>query len=128
MLCAEDRQGDGETQIAQGYDLVQAAGPCDIGLRSPQRDEEKQDAGDAHRNCRARDLKKYGENGCVHADAERKFACSIWGTFSRSIRLRIVQRRVREDIFLRSWTDARPKRGLGYFLVQLFAIRSSFQF
>jgi len=59
------RQGDGETQIAQGYDLVQAAGPRDIALRSPQRNKEKQDAGAARRNHRARDLKKCGENGCV---------------------------------------------------------------
>jgi hypothetical protein len=63
MLRAEDRQGDGETQIAQDYDLVQAAGPRDTGLRSPQRNKEKQDAGAAHRNHRARDLKKCGENG-----------------------------------------------------------------
>jgi hypothetical protein len=41
MLRAEDRQGDGETQIAQGYDLVQAAGPRDIGLRSPQSKKEE---------------------------------------------------------------------------------------
>jgi hypothetical protein len=53
----------------QGYDLAQAAGPRDIGLRSPQRNKEKQDAGAEHRNPRARDLKKCGENGCVHVDA-----------------------------------------------------------
>jgi hypothetical protein len=41
MLRAEDRQGDGETQIAQDYDLVQAAGPREIGLRSPQGNKEK---------------------------------------------------------------------------------------
>jgi hypothetical protein len=41
MLGAEDRQWDGETQIAQDYDLVQAAGPRDIGLRCPQRNKEK---------------------------------------------------------------------------------------
>src|SRR5229473_2655844 len=58
MLRAEHRQGDGETQFAQGYDLVQAAGP-------------------AHRNDAARDLKKCGENDCVHVDAWRKPASSI---------------------------------------------------
>jgi hypothetical protein len=53
---------DGETQIAQGYDLVEAAGPRDIGLRSPQGNQEKQDAGAAHRDHGARELKKCGEN------------------------------------------------------------------
>jgi hypothetical protein len=77
MLRAKDRQWEGETQIAQGHDLVQAASPRDIGFRSPQRNKEKQDAGTAHRNRRARDLKKCGENGCVHVDAKRKRACSI---------------------------------------------------
>src|SRR6266436_3659041 len=71
------RQGDGETQIAQGYDLVQPAGSGDIALRSPQRNQEKYDACTAHRNRRARDLKKSGENGCVHVDAKRKLACSL---------------------------------------------------
>jgi hypothetical protein len=41
MLRTEDRQWDGETQIAQDYDFVQAAGPRDTGLRSPQRNKEK---------------------------------------------------------------------------------------
>jgi hypothetical protein len=70
MLRAEDRQGDGEAQIAQGYDLVQAPGPRDIGLRSPQRNQENQDAGAAHRDRRARGLKKYRENGCVHVECQ----------------------------------------------------------
>ena len=83
MQGAEDRQGGGETQIAQGYDLVEAAGLRDIGLRGPQRNQEKQDAGAAHRNHRARDLKKCGENGCVHVDARRKLACSIREALSR---------------------------------------------
>jgi len=79
MLRAEDGQGDGETQIAQGYDFVQTAGPGDIGLGGPQRNEEKQDAGAAHRNRRARDLKKCGENGCVHLDAKRSSGVLSWG-------------------------------------------------
>src|ERR1700723_2534898 len=68
---AEYRQWDGETQIAQGYDLVQAAGPCDISLRSPQRNHENQDAGAAHRNHRGRGPKKRGLSGCVHVGAKR---------------------------------------------------------
>jgi hypothetical protein len=81
MQGAEDRQGGGETQIAQGYDLVEAASPRDIGLRSPECNQEEQDAGAAHRNHRVRDLKKCGENGCVHVgvDAKRKFACLFLG-------------------------------------------------
>jgi hypothetical protein len=71
MQGAEDRQGGGETQIAQGCDLVQAAGLRDIGLCRPQRYEEKQDAGAAHRNHCAGDLKKCAENICVHVDAKR---------------------------------------------------------
>jgi hypothetical protein len=69
MQGTKDCHGDGKTQISQGYDLVQAAGLREISLRSPQRNQEKQDAGAAHRNHRARDLKKCGENSCVHVDA-----------------------------------------------------------
>jgi len=75
MLRGEDRQRDAETQIAQSYDLVQAAGPRDIGPGSPQPNNEKQDAGAAHPNHRARDLKKRGEKGWVHVDAWRRLAC-----------------------------------------------------
>jgi DNA mismatch repair protein MutH len=42
-------------------------------------------------------------------DAKRKLACSIWGTLSGSKHLQIVQRRVGEDIFLRSWTSKSHK-------------------
>src|SRR5262249_43321411 len=66
MQCAEDRQGESETQIAQGHDLIQAASLGDLGFRSPYSDEEKRDAGGAHPCCRAREFKKYGENGWVH--------------------------------------------------------------
>ena len=68
MLRAEDRQGDGETQIAQGYELVQAGSPGDIGPGGPQRNKEKQDAGAAHRNRRPRDLKECGQDDGVHVD------------------------------------------------------------
>lgn len=60
---AEDRQGEGETQIAQGHDLVEAAGLPDIGLRSPRGNHEKHDAGAAHRDYGARDLEKGCKNG-----------------------------------------------------------------
>jgi hypothetical protein len=78
MQGAEDRQGHSETQIAQGYNLVQAAGPCNIVLPSPQCNQEKQKAGAAHRNHRARDLKKCGEKGWVHVDAKRKSRALSW--------------------------------------------------
>jgi hypothetical protein len=77
MQCAEDRQGRGETQIAQGYDLLQAASPRNIGLRSPDRNQNNHDAGGAHQGHRARDHKKCRENCYVHVDAEPKFRCSI---------------------------------------------------
>jgi hypothetical protein len=83
MVRAEDRQGNGETQIAQDYDLVQASGTQDIGPRSPQRNQEKQDPGTAHRNRDVRDLQKCGENGYVHVNAKRKPASSIWSTPSQ---------------------------------------------
>jgi hypothetical protein len=47
-----------ETQIAQGYDLVQAAASRDIGPCSPQRNKENWDAGAAHRNHRAKRSQK----------------------------------------------------------------------
>lgn len=78
MQGAEDRQGGGKTQIAQGYDLVQAAGPLDIGPGSPQSNQEKQNGCTAHRDCGARELQKYGENGCVHVDAKRKSRALSW--------------------------------------------------
>jgi hypothetical protein len=65
MLCAEDRQGQGETQIAQDDDLVEAVGLREIGLRRPQRNQEKQEAGAAHRDRGARELEKY-EIGRAH--------------------------------------------------------------
>jgi hypothetical protein len=109
MQGAEDRQGRGETQIAQGDDIVQAVGLRDIGLCSPKRNKEEEDTGAAHRNHRARDLKKCGENGYVHVDGKIRLASSSWGTFSRSTQRQTVQRRVGEHIFLRSSTDARPE-------------------
>jgi hypothetical protein len=72
MQGAENRQRGGETQIAQGYNLVQAARPRDIGFRSPQGNQEKQDSGAAHRNHSSRNLKKCGENGYVHVDVDAK--------------------------------------------------------
>jgi hypothetical protein len=36
MFCAEDRQRDGEAQVGQGYDLVDAASPGNIVLRRQQ--------------------------------------------------------------------------------------------
>ena len=81
MQGAEDRQGNGETQIAQGYDLVEAAGPRDIALRSPQRNQEKQEAGAAHRNRCARDLEKCGENGESACECQRKLGALIRGNF-----------------------------------------------
>jgi hypothetical protein len=92
MQGAENCQGDGETQIAQGYDLVEAAGPREIGLGSPQGNQEKQDSGAAHRDRGAGNLKKRGEDDWVHVDGKSQVACYISGACSGSIRLQIVQR------------------------------------
>jgi hypothetical protein len=62
MLGAEDRQGCGETQIAQGQDLAEAVGLRDILPRSPRGNQEKPKACAAHRDYRARDPKNCGEN------------------------------------------------------------------
>src|SRR5262249_29014629 len=66
MECAEDRQRDRETQIGHGHDLIQAASRGDLLFRSKRPDQEKRDAGSAHRCCRAIEYKKCGENGWVH--------------------------------------------------------------
>jgi len=81
MQGAEDRQGDGETQIAQGYDLVEAASARDIGLGSPKGNQENQDAGAAHRERGSVQRKKCSEKGCVHVYAERKLACASGARF-----------------------------------------------
>ena len=77
VLRAEDRQGQGETQIAQGDDFVEAAGLRDIGLRSPQCDREKQDGGGAHGGRRGREIKKREENDWVHGDVMHMIAPQI---------------------------------------------------
>jgi hypothetical protein len=48
MQRAKDRERNRKTQIAQGYDLVEAVSPRDIGPRSQKRNQEKQDASRAH--------------------------------------------------------------------------------
>ena len=45
MQGAEDSQGNGDTQVAQSYDFVQAASSRRFGPGSPQRNQEKQDVG-----------------------------------------------------------------------------------
>ena len=98
MQGAERSQGDGETQIAQGYKLVQAASLRDIGSGSPQRNHENYDAGTTHRNYRAVDPPKCIES-YMHLDFKRELACSFWDTLPRSITLQTVQRRGGEHAF-----------------------------
>src|SRR5271163_2155940 len=83
MFCAEDRQWDGETQVAQGHDFIQATSASDIGLRGPQRNQEKYDAGAAHPNRLSRDLLKCGEQGCVHVDAKHNLTLFYLRAFPR---------------------------------------------
>src|SRR5580700_10978206 len=98
MQGAERRQGDGETQIAQGYKLVQAAGLRDIVSGSPQSNHENYDPGTTHRNYRAVDPPKCRES-YMHLDFKRELACSFWDTLPRSITLQTVQRRGGEHAF-----------------------------
>ena len=78
MKRAKDRERNRETQIAQGDDLVQAAGPREVGPHGPQANHKKHDAGAAHRDPRTRDLRKYGENSSVHIDTKQP-ACFTEG-------------------------------------------------
>ena len=45
MLCGEGRQRQGEAQVGQGYDLVEATSLRDIGFRGPQANQEQREAG-----------------------------------------------------------------------------------
>jgi hypothetical protein len=69
MQGPEDRQRGGKTQVAQGYDLVEAAALRNFGLRSPRGNQEKQDAGGAHRNHRTRHHEKSDQDCYVHVNA-----------------------------------------------------------
>jgi hypothetical protein len=102
MQGSKHRQGDGETQIAQSYELVQAVGLREIGPGAPQRNEENKDASSAHRNYRAVDPKNCRDNSRLQVGVKRKHASSIWGTLLRSIRLQTIQRRVGEHAFYES--------------------------
>ncbi len=49
MFCAERRQRDGEAQVGQGYDLVDATSLGDITFRGKQADHEQRQNGGGHR-------------------------------------------------------------------------------
>ena len=71
MECAEDSERNGETKIGRGDEFVEAVGAGDVCLGGPQGDEEKQDAGAAHGNYRARSSEEEYEKDAVHVGAGR---------------------------------------------------------
>jgi len=66
MFRAENRQRDGETQIAQGGDLVQAVGLGDVIFGGQYADEKKNDSGRTHGDGGAGDFEECEENCLVH--------------------------------------------------------------
>src|SRR6266403_5047631 len=70
MFCAEGRQRDGEAQVGQGCDLVEATSLGDIVFRGQQANHEQRQDGGGHREGSAREFKKCGENSCLHGPPE----------------------------------------------------------
>src|SRR6516162_1464284 len=70
MLRTEHRQGDGKTQIAQGHDLVEAAGARQFVLCGQQSEGEDHQASAAHQDCGAEELEEEGEKDWVHRIVE----------------------------------------------------------
>ena len=66
MFCAERGQRDGETQVGQGYDLVDATSLGDIVFRGKQADHEQRQNGGGHGEGDGREFKKCGEKSWLH--------------------------------------------------------------
>src|ERR1700719_561373 len=71
MFCAEGRQRDGEAQVAQGCDLVEATSLGDIVFRGQQANHEQPQDGGGHREGGARKFKKCGEKSWLHGPTDR---------------------------------------------------------
>src|SRR5260370_25418909 len=71
MFCAEGRQRDGEAQVGQGCDLVEATSLGDIVFRGQQANHEQRQDGGGHREGRARKFKKCGEKSWLHGPTDR---------------------------------------------------------
>src|SRR5882757_9898081 len=66
MFCAERGQRDGETQVGQGDDLVDATSLGDIAFRGKQADHEQYQNGGGHGEGGEREFKKRGEKSWLH--------------------------------------------------------------
>ena len=66
MFGAEDRERNGETQVGQGDDFVEAAGLGDLAFCGQDADEKKNDASSAHGVGGAGDFEENEENECGH--------------------------------------------------------------
>jgi hypothetical protein len=66
MFCAEGRQRDGEAQVGQGYDLVEATSLGDIVFRGQQANHEQRQGSGGHREGGAGEFKECGENSWLH--------------------------------------------------------------
>src|SRR5712675_2259510 len=83
MFCAEGRQRDGEAQVGQGCDLVEATSLDDIVFRGQQANhEQRQDRG-GHREGGARKFEKCGEKSWLHGPTDRYSASNSTTNSSR---------------------------------------------
>src|SRR6267154_4214300 len=71
MFCAERRQRDGEAQVGQGYDLVEATRLGHLVFRGQQGNHEHRQAGTGHREGGAREFKECGEKSWLHEPTHR---------------------------------------------------------
>src|SRR6267154_3287001 len=71
MFCAERRQRDGEAQVGQGYDLVEATSLGQIVFRGQQANHEQRQDGGRHREGGAREFKECGEKSWLHGCPDR---------------------------------------------------------
>src|SRR5882724_1168069 len=71
MFCAERRQRDGEAQVGQGYDFVEATSLGHIVFRGQQANHEQRQGGGGHREGGAREFKECGEKSWLHGCPDR---------------------------------------------------------
>src|ERR1700720_4654984 len=84
MFCAEGRQRDGEAQVAQGCDLVEATSLGHIVFRGQQANHEQRQDGGGHREGGAREFQECGEKSWLHGCPDRYSASnSTTGLVSR---------------------------------------------
>ena len=66
MFCAENRQRDGEAQVGQGCNLVDAACPGDVVSCGQHTNRQQCEPGGGHRHGGTGKCEEYGENSLLH--------------------------------------------------------------